>query len=147
MRYNLTLKKDLPDFPAGTVFKLYKIVTKEERDGSFGNFVTRRYNQIGTPNCHGGYDIIERPVGDFVDDPSWFEKTVDNKFLSDLKCPKCGETKGNFFSTKCYCSDMDSYKYGVQYSVGFECLCGHKRILYGTEYGNEKLQKEMEQEN
>lgn len=146
MRYNLILKKDLPNFPAGTVFKNYGIKPKMQPSWD-GKFEKKWYNEIGYPDEDGEYDVFEREVGDFFDDEKWFDKKLDYDYLFDLKCPRCGETKGAFFSTKYYCRDMDRYDYGVQYGVGFECLCGHKRVLYGTEYGIKSLKEKIEFED
>ena len=58
-----------------------------------------------------------------------------------MKCPKCGDTRGAFFSKEWYVRDKDRDDYGVQFSVGFECICGHRRVLYGTRRGNERLRE------
>lgn len=136
MRYKLTLLKDLPDYRAGSVFIFRGM------DKSCG----------GVPYCRvttyeDGREL-GRPFDDpaFINDADWIKKEIDDDLLSDLSCPKCGSTKGVFFSHDYFRRDMDCYDYGVQYSVGFECVCGHKRVIYGTEYGNKRLREIMEVE-
>ena len=138
MRQKLTLLKDLPDYPAGTVFYIVNVLKSYAcKDGPF--------YEVSVPS--GQFDRRDlqyfRVGNSIIDDPAWFKRETDIENAVDLRCPLCGETRGEFFSTRFYCSDMDSYRYGVQYSVGFECVNGHRRILYGTEYGNKKLREEM----
>lgn len=138
MIYALTLLKDLPEYPAGTIFKLYGM---RMPDG----LRKKPFYEVGVPNKYwpGHMDVKYYSVGSFIDDPKWFKKEIDTDYLVDLKCPKCGKTEGNFFSTSYYGRHFDSNDYGVQFSVGFECVCGHKRVLYGTKYGNRKIREKI----
>lgn len=132
MRYRLILLKDLPEYPAGTIFKLYEL---RERRGH-----STKPGLVYDVGILRGDEYVTRTFEqDFIDNPTWFRKEIDPDLLCDLKCPKCGRTQGNFFSGGYYERDMDCDDYGLQYSVGFECLCGFKRILYGTHYGNQFL--------
>ena len=138
MRQRLTLLKDLPDYPAGTVFYIEGVKGSHAcKDGPF--------YEVSVPSGQPGRRDLQylRVGGSIIDDPSWFKREADVENAVDLRCPLCGETRGEFFSTKFFCSDMDSYRYGVQYSVGFECVNGHRRVLYGTEFGNKKLREEI----
>ena len=141
MRQKLTLLKDLPDYPAGTVFYIKDIRRSYAcEDGPF--------YEVSVPDeiPNSGRRILKyyRVGNSIIDDPTWFRREIDHEHLVNLRCPLCGETHGEFFSTSYYRRNMDSDDYGVQYGIGFECLCGHKRILYGTRYGNKKLREEME---
>lgn len=135
MRYKFTLLKDLPDCPAGTEFHCCGL----ERDSWNGELLYDVH--FGVEACLG----LNKNVGGVLDNPAWFRKEIDEERLNDLACPECGHTRGVFFSYKYSCRDMDRDDYGEQFSVGFECSnCGHKRILYGTKYGNEKLKEQLE---
>lgn len=130
MRYKVTKLYDSPDAPKGTVYYIL-------RESSF--LGKRRYEYIK----EGTTEICYQAVGGVFDDPQWFKKEIDYENLSNLKCPKCNETRGTFFSTSYYCRDIDADEYGTQFAIGFECVCGHKRVLYGTRYGTQKLEKEL----
>lgn len=141
MRQKLTLLKDLPEYPAGTV--LYITGVKRSYACEDGPFY-----EVSVPDDrpNSRYRILKYfRVGDsIIDDPAWFKRETDVENAVDLRCPLCGETRGEFFSTSYYCRDMDSDDYGVQAATGFECVNGHKRVLCGSRYGIEKLRKEME---
>ena len=143
MRYNLILLKDTPEWPAGTVFKQNGTVMHGwafwETEGP--------YYDIAVPDGRGRYvckNPSKYPYGCFLDDPSWVRREIDENYITDLKCPVCGSTQGMMFETSWYVRNMDSDDYGVQYSVGIECVCGHKRVLYGTRHGNKKLREKIE---
>lgn len=138
MRQKLTLLKNLPDYPSGTVFYIKGIRrTYAGQDGPF--------YEVSAPDDSPGYRrLLYYPVGhSIIDDSAWFAREIDYDSLAELRCPLCGETRGEFFSTSYYCNNMDRDNYGVQYGVGFECLCGHKRVLYGTKFGIIRLYEEM----
>lgn len=140
MMYKLTLLKDLPNYPAGTVFKS----NLKPRT----NIHNARVYEVIVPYRGNTNDLIIESwsVGGIIDDPDCFKKEIDSDELVDLRCPKCGGTQGDFFSTDYYRNDMGYDDYGVQFSVGFECLCGHKRVLYGTHFGNKKLREILKSE-
>lgn len=131
MNYKLTLLKDLPGYPAGTEFCLRQSWKYGDR---YDNYLYA-LPDLDRVTRHYVYDII--------DDPTWFRKEVDKEHLHNLVCPECGSTKGVFFSHSFHNTDMDSYDYGTHWSVGFECECGHRRILYGTERGNYRMLERM----
>ena len=136
MRYKFTLLKDLPGFKKGTVFKCLGIE----------NSIVPNHGFEKVP-CYvldaNGY-CEYREVGGVLDNPVWYKKEIDEDALTVLACPKCASVRGVPFSIDWYNRDLDSDAYGVQYAVGFECVCGHKRILYGTEYGVRRWQKQFE---
>ena len=137
MMYRLTLLKDLPNYPSGTIFKSELKPRTTLRN-------TRVYEVIVPYHGNTNNYIMENwTVGGIIDDPNWFKKEIDQDELVNLRCPKCGGTQGAFFSTDYYRHDSGYDDYGLQFSVGFECLCGHKRILYGTHFGNKRLAEIM----
>ena len=127
MVYKYTLLKDTPTEKAGKVYKLYGVA----------DYFNEPMYEIGIVE-NGYINLKTIPVknGLWLDNPELYKKEVDPYYLVDLRCPKCGDTQGNFLSIEYYQNDIDRDDYGCNYSVGFECLCGHKRILYGTDYGN-----------
>ena len=132
MQYKCTQLKDSLTSPIGTVFIICGIEEEKFYDvwqlQADGSLIKLNYR------C---------PIGGHLDNPEWFKKEIYKDSLIDLKCPKCGNTEGEFFSTK-YCNhNYEDDDYGVQFAVGIECICGHKRILYGTHYGINKLKKEL----
>lgn len=144
MKYNLILLKDTPDWSAGTVFKQNGTVAHgwsicEAKGGPFYD--------IAVPEGKGYVceDPAKYPYGCFLDDPSWVRREIDENRIHNLKCPACGSTQGMLFATSWYVCDMDRDDYGVQYSVGIECVCGHKRVLYGTRHGIKKLQERIDE--
>lgn len=132
MRYKFTLLKDLPGYEAGTEFKCRGI----EKDWVGGNSVKR------VPCYVFEVDGIAESyaVGGLLDDLKWFKREIDLEALTDLVCPVCSSTRGVFFGIDWYDRNLDSDSYGVQYGVGFECICGHRRILHGTKYGLQRLE-------
>ena len=133
MRYKITKLYDSPEAPKGTVYHVL-------RESNFLGKQQYEYYQEGETY------IRYTPIGGNFDNPKWYKKEIEYDCLTDLKCPKCSDTRGDFFSKSYYISDYDSDRYGTQFAVGFECVCGHKRILYGTNYGIESLKREMELE-
>ncbi len=117
MRYKLTLLKDLPDYPAGTVFKY--------RNGlinCLGSFKKEEFMGVaGSDSLTGGLCFPRK----ILDDPTWIKKEIDYDSLKDLKCPICGETRGEM--------SVHSFRYGNSYDgygyasdVFFEYACGHE---------------------
>ncbi len=142
MRYIFTQLKDLPRSPAGTVVKCIGI----ERRLDYNLLTYRPYYIISRVDERGINCIEYAEVGNSVyDNSEWYKREIDYESLADLRCPKCGGTKGTFFAKCSHEADIDSDRYGVQFSVGFECICGHKRIMYGTHYGNMDLQKDIDE--
>lgn len=87
MYYTFTLLKDIPQYPAGTVFQCEGINYPPNRKLEHK---TPHYKMIDPrKKC-----IVSIPVGSVLDDPEWFKKEVDYTKLFDFKCPICGETKG-----------------------------------------------------
>lgn len=130
MRYKVTKLYDSPEAPKGTIYYIL-------RETLFLGKWRYEYVKEGTS------EICYCAVGGTFDDPKWFKKEIDYENIPDLRCPKCGGTQGSFFSTSYYRRDPDADDYGTQFAIGFECVCGHERVLYGTEYGKRKLEKEL----
>ena len=133
MQYKYTLLKDFLTYPAGTIF----IVRGVEENKYYDTWLLQDDGCIIKLN----YKLF--PINSFLDNPEWVKKELDEDNLIDLKCPKCGATKGDFFNTKYYNSHYNDDDYGIQFAIGIECICGYKRILYGTHYGILKLKKEL----
>ena len=137
MRYKFTLLKDLPGIEKGTVFKClgveYRTIYRQFK------FERVPYYVI---SVNGHFEHQE--VGGIFDNSVWYKKEIDEDALTDLACPKCASVLGVPFAIDWYNRDLDSDSYGVQYAIGFECVCGHKRILYGTKYGVRRLQEQLE---
>lgn len=129
MRYKLTLLKDLPEYEAGTEFSLVQSWEYDEE-----------YLYLRS-NGERVFGISEKTLNN----PAWFKKEIDTERLADLACPVCGSTRGVFFSHSFHNTDMDSYDYGTHFSVGFECECGNKRVLYGTGRGNKRLRERLKE--
>ena len=122
MKYKFTQLKDLPNSPAGTVYLCREIVSRWECNSDMSNY---DYYQI----IVGDY-IREYKVGSSIfDNPDWFKKEIDFEHLDDLKCPVCGETRWTFVCDSYYQRDYDLDSCGVNFEVGFECICGHVRLL------------------
>ena len=136
MRYKFTLLQDLPNIKKGTVFKCRGI--EDYSKGPYGFKKVPCY----AVNINGHTEHHE--VGGDFDNPTWYKKEIDEAELMELTCPKCSAVRGVPFDITWYNRDLESDEYGVQYAVGFECVCGHKRILYGTPYGIRRLQEQLE---
>ena len=100
MRYNCTLLKDLPGYPAGTTFRML-----EE---------------------NGKWHVLESGLfipSTALNSPEWVKKEIDETCLTELKCKSCGSTKmlleGRYAG---YDYDDDVYMYKIKF-VGV-CTCG-----------------------
>lgn len=125
MRYKITTLFDSPDMPIGTEIRAKEIY---------------KSGKVAYLECYSdlrGY-CWNAPV-DKYDDPKWYKKELNEDWISDISCPKCGSTKGFLFSDSYYNSDLDDDSHGCNYSVGIECICGYKMIIYGTKCGNKYL--------
>ena len=112
MRYKLTLLKDLPNFPKGTVFK-YSVGKKM----LLSSFRKQQFLGLYDSDRLTWPPIIPENI---INDPEWIKKEVDYDSLIDLKCNVCGETRGEISvnTTKC------SYG-GHSVEVYFEYACKH----------------------
>lgn len=79
MRYNCTLLKDIPEYPAGTTFTAEKI------------FLVYEWRYL----CKFPGDAYKKQVfsNSIIDNPVWVRKEVDEACLTELKCSGCGSTK------------------------------------------------------
>ncbi len=125
MRYKITTLYDSPEVPIGTVYRVKEIYKN-------GEIAYLEYSSEAFPYLTRG------PVDKF-DNPKFYKKEIDDEWISDMVCPKCGSTKGLLFSEDYHVHDIDSNNYGCNYSVGIECICGHKRVIYGTNFGRKIL--------
>lgn len=80
MKYKFTLLKDLPDYPAGSIFYSGAIEVREDKQ-------YYRYTAPGSPYCQ----YCE--VGGILDDPTWYRKEINWDALHSLQCLICGETR------------------------------------------------------
>ena len=125
MKYKITTLFDSPDMKIGTIIYAKEIYRKGKVE----------YLEC----CVEGQNYVWRSAVNKFDNPKWYKKELDDNYISNISCPKCGSTNGILFSDSYYDSDIDSNSHGCQYSVGIECVCGHKRIIYGTIHGNRFL--------
>lgn len=121
----LTLLKDLPEYPAGTVFK-----EVSEPYSSNGTIITR-YNI-----SKDGYRIASYLEGEktWLTDPQWIKREVDESQYGDYSCPKCGKSKWHTDTIIGYNNDNNSDGYGYYFAVFGECVCGFRRRLVSTNY-------------
>jgi len=108
MRYQFTLLKDLPEYPAGTVFGCYGISYRFDERCKRGPY----YEVYGPSKCDG---IRLEEVGGVFDNPEWYKREPDFKSLLDLECPVCGETRGLLRRLDKY--DMDECGSAVNHGV------------------------------
>ena len=92
MQYKCTQLKDSLTSPIGTVF----IIRGVEEEKFYNVWQLQADGSLIKLN-------YRCPIGGHLDDPEWFKKEIYKDSLIDLKCPKCGNTEGEFFSTK-YCN-------------------------------------------
>jgi len=114
MQYKFTLLKDLSNYPAGTVFRYFK--GKSQLLGSFKELELMGIDRLASPLC------IPQEV---IDNPSWIKKEIDFDSLVDLKCPVCGETRGEV-SVHLYRRGNPDEGYSNCADVYFEYACGHE---------------------
>lgn len=127
MKYKFIQLKDLPESPAGTVF--HGIGVKKRWDCT-SDLKDHDFYDIVIPNEYGGF-VKSFGVGKSVfDNPEWFRKEVDYDKLTELKCPKCGETRVQVHVKTWYVRNYDSDDYGSHAEVSLECSCGHIRTIY-----------------
>lgn len=127
MKYKFTQLKDLPDSPAGTVFKCRGIDHHWDCTSDREN---HDFYEIVIPDRSGGHIQSFRVGKSIFDDPNWFRKEVDYEKLTELKCQKCGETRADVHVKKWFVGDYDSDNYGPHAEVSLECPCGCTRIIY-----------------
>lgn len=115
MRYKFTQLNELPDSPVGTIVRCLGIVYNSWAKCDEYEMVNECDNTIFTV-----------PVGKTIyDNPKWYRKEIDYRALVNIKCPRCGDTKGVFITDSYYVRDLDRDDYGINYEVGFECVCGY----------------------
>ena len=124
MKYKLTLLKDLPRYPAGTVFS-YEEGYYRGCGGS--GLVYNRFCCVygGTPQ----YPLCIPE--EIINNPEWIKKEIDFTGCIDIKCPVCGETRGNI--------EINAWRSGDKYDgyssracVYIEYACGHDRRCIGS---------------
>lgn len=115
MRYKLTLLKDLPDYPAGTVFYY-----TDDRRKVWDAFERMKF--IGTSRDHMTTAFPFNP--ELIDNPVWIRKEPDVQELLDLRCPICGETRGRLAVNAYRIGDSED-GYRNKADVYFEYMCGH----------------------
>lgn len=127
MKYKFIQLKDLPDSPAGTVFECIGI--DNHWDGT-SDLENHDFYQIIIPDGNRRYINSFRVGKSIFDDPKWFRKEVDYEKLTELKCPKCRETRADVHVKKWFVRDFDRDDYGSHAEVSLECPCGYTRIIY-----------------
>jgi hypothetical protein len=120
VNYILTLKKDLPNYPAGTRFK-YHTDKEVHHTGSISE-TKYLWEESDTGSIPKSYPAILKQL---ADDPVWMDKSIDYDSLTDLKCPICGETRGVFFHQRYSTWNRED---GTQFvhHVYFEYACNHE---------------------
>lgn len=126
MRYILTLLKDLPDYPAGTQFK-YSY--GYDRGTINRGHLMDPQPYMGLINDDNLYNVMLIPKK-IIDNPEWVKKEIDYSKSMDLRCPVCGETRGNIIVCGRTCGSKSDGYYNDA-NVYFEYDCGHElRQLY-----------------
>ena len=117
--YNCTLLKDLPDYPAGTEFKVQEYIWCKQ--------LNQWYKFKNDDGYYSSGNDIPKSV---VDNPIWVKKELSDECITDMSCPHCGGTR---FIIDAF--DLPSkYDDGVRYfymKVSGECVdCGAIRDFY-----------------
>ena len=124
MKYKLTLLKDLPDYPKGTVFD-YEEGYYRGCGGSgliYNKFCCVEGGNLQYPLC-----IPEK----IIDDNEWIKKELNYAKLTDVKCPICGETRGEISINAWRAGDKyDGYE--SRACVYIEYACGHDKRVLGS---------------
>ena len=124
MYYNLTLLKDLPEYPAGTEFMYFK----GRCCGFYSNTMVIE-SRIGVLKNGKAMMSTRFPFPEkIIDDPAWFKKEVNYTYLKDFKCPKCGGTQFYMFKHAYRMGDPED---GFWYKTDLylKCPCGEEMKL------------------
>lgn len=121
MYYKLTLLKDLPKYPAGTVFSYWK----GQMIGICNSIVTGRFMcKYGKKHMKSDMPISE----DLIYDSKWIRMEVDRTKLINIACPRCGDTHFDILKHAYKVGNpYDGYHYEAD--VYLECPCGYERHL------------------
>jgi hypothetical protein len=111
MHYKCTLHKDLPDYPAGTVF-----------------FWRQEDNNKVLVWQHGGRETYHHPLREILSHKDWYSQEVDRNSLTAMACEKCGETHV-LISLKRAKDRRDGDVEMYFHAIMCECPCGHKYSL------------------
>ena len=112
MYYKYTLLKDLPDAKAGTNQTLNE--PPEEVGCELDEKV---YLQHDDKRIELNRTLLQNP--------EWFKKEIDDRYIGEIKCPICGETRGRMYITKKVVYNRKWENRAHEVTVWYEFICGH----------------------
>ena len=130
MKYICELLKDLPHFPAGTMFTALE-------QYSHWNKRLEYQLEFKDPKLQSRAACCDCFLTtETINDPEWVRKEIDPASITDLSCPKCG---GHSYVLE---TEEEPYKYsdGIRYfqrALYGRCLCGEKVKIFTYCYRKE----------